>query len=78
MKTIRASELNAYLYCQRAWWYQKSGHESINTAELAAGQGIHEKHGRSIMTAGCLRFLAVGLLLLSLVLFTAYLAALLL
>jgi CRISPR/Cas system-associated exonuclease Cas4 (RecB family) len=38
MKTIRASELNAYLYCQRAWWYQISGAESENTAEMLMGQ----------------------------------------
>jgi hypothetical protein len=78
MKTIRVSEISTYLYCQRAWWYQKSGYESENTAELATGQGIHEKHGRYVMFVGCLRILAIGLLLLSLALFTAYLVSLIL
>ncbi len=78
MKTIRASEISTYLYCQRAWWYQKSGHASENIAELAAGQGIHERHGRSVLAVGCLRLLAVGLLLLSLALLTAYLTSLIL
>lgn len=78
MKIIRASEISTYLYCRRAWWYQKSGHPSQNSAELAAGQGIHERHGRSVLAAGCLRALAIGLLLLSLALLTAYLTSLLL
>lgn len=78
MKTIRASELNAYLYCQRAWWYQMSGAESENTAEMLRGQAVHEGHARSVRGAGCLRILAIILLLASLVLFTAYLITLLL
>jgi len=62
MKTIRASELNAYLYCQRAWWYQISGAESENTAEILMGQAVHEGHARSVKAVGCLRTLAAVLL----------------
>jgi len=67
LKTIRASEIGAFIYCQRAWWYQKSGHKPENQAELVSGQQIHTRHGRAVVTAGCIRALAYGLLLLALV-----------
>jgi CRISPR/Cas system-associated exonuclease Cas4 (RecB family) len=70
MRTIRASEIGTYLYCQRAWWYQRQGMKSENLAELAGGTELHEQHGRAVMTAGCLRVLAYALLLASLVLVT--------
>ena len=74
MRTIRASEIGSYLYCQRAWWYQRLGYQPENQAELASGQEIHARHGRSLFLAGILRTVAIGLLLLSLALFIAYLA----
>lgn len=73
MKTIRASDINTYLYCQRAWWYQDSGYTSENKAEMAIGQAIHERHARSIIIASFIRVLAVVLLLISLLLLTVYL-----
>ena len=41
MKTINASDLGAYLYCQRAWWYRKEGVESGNQDAMAAGTRHH-------------------------------------
>jgi hypothetical protein len=70
MRTIRVSEISAYLYCSRSWWYQQQGIESANQAELASGTKLHQKHGRSVMVSGCLRAFAYALLLLALVLFT--------
>jgi CRISPR/Cas system-associated exonuclease Cas4 (RecB family) len=72
MRTIRASEISTYLYCQRAWWYQRQGVQSENQVELAGGTELHEHHGRIVMAAGCLRVLAYALLLVSLVLLTIY------
>jgi hypothetical protein len=68
MRTIRASEIGTYLYCQRAWWYRKRGQPSENQAELSGGSELHYRHGRAVMVTGCLRSLAYALLLLALVL----------
>lgn len=75
MRTIKASEIGSFLYCQRAWWYDKKGVSSENIAELAAGTEIHHKHGRAVMTAGCLRYLAGILLLGGIVLVVLHLAS---
>lgn len=72
MKTIRASEIGAYLYCHRAWWYQKNGVVSENQAELSGGLELHDRHGRAVLVSGCLRTLAYVLLLLALVILAVY------
>jgi len=66
MRTIRASEINTFLYCKRAWWYQLQGYTPQNEAELAAGRQVHESHGRTLARVGCLRVLAYALSLLAL------------
>ena len=63
MRTIKASEIGSFVYCQRAWWYHRQGVASENVAELAAGTDIHYQHGRTVMVGGCLRTLAVITLL---------------
>jgi len=72
MKIVRASEIGTYLYCKRAWWYQLQGYETENQAELAGGSEVHEKHGRAVMTIGCIQVLAYGLLLLAVVMLTIW------
>jgi CRISPR/Cas system-associated exonuclease Cas4 (RecB family) len=71
IKTIRASEISAYVYCARAWWYRQQGVESENQGDLAAGNELHSQHGRTILASGCLRSAAYALLLISLLLMTA-------
>lgn len=78
MKTIRASEIGTYLYCRRAWWYQRQGKENENRAELLGGQELHARHGRAVFTAGLMKLLAYALLLVGLVLIAAYITYLLL
>lgn len=68
MKTINASDLGAYLYCQRAWWYRKEGVESGNQDALAAGTRHHTLHGRKVFIAGGFRLVGWLLLLAGLVL----------
>jgi CRISPR/Cas system-associated exonuclease Cas4 (RecB family) len=73
MRTIRSSEIGAYLYCQRAWWYAKRGHSPENLSELAAGTELHAQHGRSVLTSGLLLTLAYGSSLVAVILLAAYL-----
>jgi hypothetical protein len=73
MKTIRASEIGSYCFCQRAWWYQQQGIESENQAEIAGGSEIHEQHGRAVMSAGCLNSLAFVFLILAVLALTVWL-----
>ena len=74
MRTIRASEIGSYLYCQRAWWYQKTGAVPENQNELLRGTRIHAEHGRRVLAAGCMQTLAYILLLSALALAAAYAA----
>jgi hypothetical protein len=78
MRTIRASEIGTYIFCQRAWKYASSGETSENQAELAAGSELHYRHGRAVMGVGCLRTIAYALLLLALALLAVYFTGMLL
>ncbi len=77
MRTIRASEISAYLYCQRAWWYRLQGLESQNQTELSSGLRLHARHGRAVLVGGCLQTLAVLAILAALVLVVMQLTSLL-
>jgi hypothetical protein len=72
IKIIRASEIGAYLYCKRAWWYQRQGIQAQNTADLASGAALHQRHERDVITSGCIRALAYALLLAAFALITVY------
>ena len=72
MKVIRASDVGAYLYCARAWWYRRKGIESANQDEMTAGTELHHLHGRRIIASTLIRTLASILLLVALVLLASY------
>jgi len=73
MNTIRASEIGTYIFCKRAWWYQKQGFPPNNQNELAAGTKIHVQHSRVVMVNGCIRVFAYITFIIALVLFAIYL-----
>ena len=65
MSTLRASELGSFLFCQRAWWYQRQGVAGQNQAELANGTAFHAGHARSTKLALVLRRAALFLIILA-------------
>ena len=72
-RTVRASEIGSFIYCQRAWWYQRQGFEPMNRAELAAGSEFHSEHTGRARTVILMRVIAWMLVLAAL----AYLAVIL-
>ena len=58
------------MYCGRAWWYHQQGVESENAGDLAAGEEIHTRHGRTLLVSGCLRLVAYASLMLAILLLT--------
>ena len=72
MRTLRASEIGTYLYCQRAWWYQKQGFTPGNQNELASGTQLHIQNNRKVFISGCLRILAYVLLIGAILLLAIY------
>ena len=65
-KTIRASDIGAYLYCRRAWWYRLQGYASENQAALEQGTRFHHSHGRHLGGLQVLRKAALLLFLAAL------------
>jgi hypothetical protein len=68
MRPIRASEIGAYTYCKRAWWYSSQGEVSENEVEMAAGTAFHHAHGRQVLAAGLLQLGGWIVLLLAVIL----------
>ena len=66
-RTIRASEIGTFMYCQRAWWYQRKKIKPINVGELAAGQNFHQLHIHQSRSANLLKIIAWLLVILSVI-----------
>jgi hypothetical protein len=66
-RTVRASEIGTFIYCERAWWYQRQGIEPINRSELAAGSEFHSAHAGRARSVILLRFAASALAIAALV-----------
>ena len=67
MRRLRASELGSFLYCQRAWWYQKEGIPSQNQAELSGGKVFHHSHARQYWLANFYKIQAIHFVVLALI-----------
>jgi hypothetical protein len=66
-RTVRASEIGSFIYCQRAWWYQRQGFEPINRSELAAGSEFHSAHAGRARSVILMRIIAWVLMLAAVV-----------
>mgnify|MGYP001292112553 CR=1 FL=1 len=62
MRKISASELGAFLYCQRSWWYARQGEISENQPEMDLGSQVHHSHARNVKHAQLLQWLGLALL----------------
>jgi CRISPR/Cas system-associated exonuclease Cas4 (RecB family) len=75
-RIIRASEIGQYAYCARAWWLGSvEGLPSSHQREMAAGETIHQRHGRGVRTSLALARLAYGVLLLAVVIGVVWLVS---
>ncbi len=74
MGTIRASEIGTFLFCERAWGYERQGVTPSQVAAQEAGLAWHRRHGRMVLTAGLLRLGGWILVVGGLVAITVYLA----
>ncbi len=72
MPITRASEIGNYLYCRRAWWYQRQGLISENLPEMTAGTELHRRHGLTVLTATLARLVGFILLFLALILLITF------
>ena len=71
--SLRASEIVQFEFCHRAWWYARQGHPSTNLKRQDVGSRWHRRHGRTVLTAGCLRLLGYAFLLAAAVVAVAHL-----
>jgi len=76
-RTIRASEIGTFIYCQRAWWYQRKKIKSINVGELAAGENFHRLHNNQSRSVNFLRVIAWLLIMSSIVILSIFAAGIL-
>jgi hypothetical protein len=64
-RTVRASEIGSYLYCRRAWWYQRQGQAGTPSAARESGLAWHRLHGRRVLLASGMRIVGWLLILLA-------------
>ena len=48
-RTIRASEIAAFEFCQRAWWYSRLDIPTGNVESLLQGSQWHQRHGMQVV-----------------------------
>jgi len=68
---ISASEIGQWTYCNRAWYLARAGETNRNTAALARGEAQHQRHSRTVARSGTLRWLALALIALAILLLLA-------
>ncbi len=64
-RRVRASEIGAFAYCERAWGYAERGEPSERQPERDAGQFHHTRLLRRAAWSGALYRLSLACLLLA-------------
>lgn len=64
-----ASEIGTYLYCKRAWWFERQRAPSLREPERVRGTAFHEQHGARVATAQRVGGIARAVLLMAVLLF---------
>jgi len=60
---VRASDIGAWAFCNRAWWLANIQHaEHENPAALSRGDKAHAAHGQSVTQADRLQRMGLWLL----------------
>lgn len=60
---VRASDIGAWAFCQRAWWLARVRRaEHRNPAVLDRGDQMHALHGRTVVRAAWLQRIALVLI----------------
>ncbi len=71
---ISASEVSAFLYCHRSWWYKLQGVESASQPVMDAGTQRHEELVREVHKVESGGQLATRLVIIGVVLMVLFLA----
>ncbi len=71
-RTIRAAEIGSFIFCQRAWWYQRQKIKPLNQDELADGSEFHNNHWLQTSSFRSLRSTAWFFLIAALVILAIY------
>ena len=74
-RLINASEVDAFLYCRRAWAFQRGGAPSTREPERRAGTAYHARHGERVAAGERTAALSRALLAVAVVLLLLGLAA---
>lgn len=74
MRIIRASEINTFYFCQRAWWYQTHGIPAENQLELNRGTERHNRHNKTVFLLLLLKTSGYVLLITSIIILLINLA----
>ncbi len=68
---ISASEIGQWTYCHRAWLLARAGEANRNVEALSRGQAVHQRHSGDVARAETLRWLALTLIALAVLLLAA-------
>lgn len=67
MKKINASEINSFMFCERAWWYMIHGEKTENNEPLTSGWVFHQSYYKNLKLVTRLKKLATGLIITALI-----------